>query len=95
VGASALPNTPLRVVLVDSVDQPWFEGRFERLDGFDTVSRWFERDLLLLDQQRWDEFEQLWGEIRGLGLRLQRPATEELVNEFLLRVQDDRAWFRY
>ena len=82
-------------ILVYGIDQPWFLGRFEPLGGFEAVRGRFERQLYLLEQKDWAAFEELWAELCGLGLTLERPGTGEVASEFLLHIQGQDAWFRY
>ena len=82
-------------IVVHGIDQPWFLGRFEPLGGFEVVRGRFERELHVLEQKDWAAFEELWAELRGLGVTLERPRTGEVAGEFLLHIEGEDAWFRY
>ncbi len=82
-----------------SPDQPWFFCGFEATPAFDAVRPLFERELRVL-QNPGGEFdvaawEEAYAEIDWLGLRLVSIGGEEEIADFVLHVQDRKAWFRY
>ncbi len=85
----------LGLIDVRSFDQPWYEGEFTPLQGFSLVKPYFDKDLVLLEQEKWDEFEQLWDDLRSTGIVIENTHTGQRVSDFILHIEGSRAWFRY
>ncbi|THV27328.1 hypothetical protein [Glycomyces paridis] len=79
-------------VTIDGNDFPWLHGVFEPLEGFEAVRPLFERSLRLLEEERYEEWESAYGLIDG---RLTFDSPDGPVAEFLLHIENDRAWFRW
>lgn len=79
-------------IAVDKSDFPWLEGAFEALPGFEAFAPGFERSLRLLDAEENEEWEAVY---TGLVRELSLHAPEGPVAEFLLHIEDGRAWFRW
>ncbi|MFF9817425.1 hypothetical protein [Streptomyces sp. NPDC014006] len=79
-------------VVVEEADFPWLRGRFAAGPAFGSVRALFERELALADDEDWDAWERVWDDIsRTVTLH----APDGPVAEFLLHIEDDRAWFRW
>ena len=76
-------------------DFPWHDGTFDPAPVFEEVRPLFDRELALLNADRMDEWETAWGAIAALGLRLEPMAAGSDVNEFLLHIEGQRAWWRH
>ncbi|MEU3841394.1 hypothetical protein AB0E88_15350 [Streptomyces sp. NPDC028635] len=79
-------------VVVEEADFPWLRGRFTAGPAFGSVRGLFERELALADDEDRDAWERVWDDIaRAVTLH----APHGPVAEFLLHIEDDRAWFRW
>ena len=76
-------------------DFPWHNGTFDPTPAFEDVRPLFDRELALLNAGRMDELELAWKEFAALGLRMRSVATGADINEFLLHIEGQRAWWRY
>jgi hypothetical protein len=83
---------PVGDILIDDADFPWLSGRFTAGPGFAGVRELFARDRALVEEERWQEWEEAYDEIRR---RVSLIAPSGPVPEFLLHIEDDRAWFRW
>ncbi|WP_449060343.1 hypothetical protein [Planomonospora algeriensis] len=79
-------------ILIEDADFPWLSGHFTPGPAFAEVKPLFDRDLELMEEQRWDEWEEVYEEIRKA---VSMVAPSGPVAEFLLHVEEDRAWFRW
>lgn len=79
-------------ILIEEGDFPWLSGRFVPAAGFAKVKPLFERELALPEEEEWDEWDSVVGEINE---KLQLVAPAGPVAEFLLYIDDERAWFRW
>ncbi|CAL9606897.1 hypothetical protein [Streptomyces sp. enrichment culture] len=73
-------------------DFPWLNGRFIPTPAFGEVKPWFEESLALLDAEEYEKFDDTYDRI-ATALSLEAPAGP--VAEFLLHIEDGRAWFRW
>lgn len=73
-------------------DFPWLSGRFVPTAGFAEVKSLFTRELALTEQEAWDEWDSVIGEINDT-MHLVAPTGP--VAEFLLHLDGERAWFRW
>jgi hypothetical protein len=55
----------------------------------------FEEELKLLDADRMDEWETAYERITSLGLQLIDMKDKKSIDEFLLHVRGNEAWFRF
>lgn len=88
-------DTLLGSLEVQELDFPWVRGVFIPTVAFDAVKHLFERELQLLEDEAWDEWEVVYAEITALNLRLVDLASEQVIDEFLLHIDGRDAWFRY
>ncbi|GGL33580.1 hypothetical protein [Planomonospora parontospora] len=79
-------------IIVEDADFPWLRGRFAPGPAFAGVKPLFDRDLELMEEQRWDEWEEVYEEIRK-AVRMVAPSGP--VAEFLLHIEKGEAWFRW
>ena len=79
------------------VDQPWFICSFSPTAAFEEVKPLFDRELELLNagDSEEDAWEEIMGQIDALKLRLTEAENGNNIEEFLLHIQNDEAWFRY
>jgi hypothetical protein len=80
-----------------SIDQPFGVYRFEPTPDFEGVRPLFDEELRLLNTRRSTsrEWEEASERIEGLGLTLVSPDEAQIIDDFLLHIDGDRAWFRY
>jgi hypothetical protein len=83
---------PVGDILIDDADFPWLSGRFTAGPGFAGVRELFARDRTLVEEEKWQEWEEAYDEIRR---RVSLHAPGGPVPEFLLHIEGDRAWFRW
>ncbi|WP_424216897.1 hypothetical protein ACN20G_32885 (plasmid) [Streptomyces sp. BI20] len=83
---------PLGEILVDEAEFPWLRGRFRPGPAFAEVAPWFARSLAVLDAGEYGRFDEEYAPIAAT-LTLRSPTGPAA--EFLLHIEDDRAWFRW
>ncbi|MET9906886.1 hypothetical protein ABZZ74_08655 [Streptomyces sp. NPDC006476] len=84
---------PVGEILIDDADFPWLSGRFTAGEAYDAVRDLFLRELALAEQDDdWEEWEAAYDEIRR---RVSLSSPDGPVPEFLLHIENDRAWFRW
>ena len=76
-------------------DFPWMFCKFEPCDSFTEIRALFEEELRLLDREDWVAWEQAYEKIRELSLQLMNVKEDCEIEEFLLHIDGDEAWFRY
>ncbi|MGW8063780.1 hypothetical protein ACVV2G_16240 [Streptomyces ziwulingensis] len=82
-------------ILIDDADFPWLSGRFGAGPAFGAVQELFARELDLAERDDEDHrvrWEAVHAEIER---RVRLVSPDGPVAEFLLRIQGDRAWFRW
>ncbi|MEU6210189.1 hypothetical protein ACIA6E_01925 [Streptomyces sp. NPDC051815] len=79
-------------VVVDEADFPWLHGRFVPTPAFDEVKPWFDESLALVEAEEFERFDEVYDRIAHT-LSLVAPSGP--VAEFLLHIEDGRAWFRW
>ncbi|MFI5798509.1 hypothetical protein [Streptomyces sp. NPDC051677] len=79
-------------IVVDEADFPWLSGHFTAGPGYDAVEPLFTRELALMEEEDWQEWEAVAVEIRR---RVSMTSPRGPVPEFLLHIEGDRAWFRW
>lgn len=82
-------------ITIDGGDFPWLEGAFEALPGFAEFKPLFDCELELINAdlpERVPDWEEVYAKIQD---RLSLYDPDGPVAEFLLHVEDDRAWFRW
>ena len=83
-----------------STDFPWVNCKFEPLPAFENLRPLFSEELRLLDAGLGDgdqveKWEAAYNRITSAGLRLFDVEKEDYIDEFLLHIDGDEAWFRY
>lgn len=90
-------DTLLGVLSIELRDQPLFGCQFEPTPAFDAIKPLFDEELSLVNQNRLSEED--WGaayeKIDALGLTLVSLDGREVLNDFLLHIEKNSAWFRY
>jgi hypothetical protein len=79
----------------DGSDFPWFYCIFKATEAYQDIKPLFDRELELIEMEDWEQFEQIYQQIRDLGLCLVEKDGETVVTDFLLHIEGDSAWFRY
>ncbi|MGW2563053.1 hypothetical protein ACWCXB_28165 [Streptomyces sp. NPDC001514] len=79
-------------IVIEEADFPWLHGRFEPGTAYSVVEPLFSRSLALAEAEEWEAFDDAYEEITR-AVSLVSPSGP--VAEFLLHIQDDRAWFRW
>ena len=79
-------------IVIDDADFPWLHGRFDPAPAFGEVKPWFDESLALLEAEEFERFDDAYGRIAD-ALSLVVPPGP--VADFLLHVEDGRAWFRW
>jgi hypothetical protein len=78
-------------ITIDDIDFPWLEGGFEPLPGFEAFKPLFDRSLELVDDHP-EAWEPVYAQI---ATRLELHSEHGPAAEFLLHIENDRAWFRW
>ncbi|MDH6129955.1 hypothetical protein [Kitasatospora sp. GP82] len=79
-------------IVIEETDFPWLCGRFLPGPALPDLEPLFERTVTLSDAEDWEEFDVVYEKIRQ-AVSLVAPGGP--VAEFLLHIQDGRAWFRW
>ena len=78
------------------LDQPFINCKFEPAEAYADFKPLFDAELQELEKDEdLDHWQRLYQKIFDLGLRLESEDGSEQINEFLLHIQDNEAWFRY
>lgn len=85
----------LGILTLDDVDQPWFYCHFEPTEAFEEIKPLFDEELHLLEADEMDAWDKVYEAILSLGLRLQSLDDNTAIEEFLLHIDGNQAWFRY
>jgi hypothetical protein len=76
-------------------DQPFFFCKFTPTEAFQEIKPLFDEELKLLNDQAMEEWEKAYAVIDALGLRLESPVGGVTIDQFLLHLNGEEAWFRY
>ncbi|MGW6061925.1 hypothetical protein [Streptomyces sp. NPDC055189] len=87
LNGSALMGT----IIVDEADMPWPCGRFPPEPGFNRFRPWFDKANASIEAEEFERFDKTYDRIED-ALTLLPPSGP--VSGFLLRIDQDRAWFR-
>jgi hypothetical protein len=89
-------NTLLGIITHDPLqdDWPWQRGSFAADDGFASVKHLFEKELLVMRERRYQEFDKTWEEIEAVGLRMQVVETGEMFSVSLIHIEGTKASWR-
>jgi hypothetical protein len=83
-------------VYVTDADFPWLKGRFVPEDEFENVRALFEEELALVDRQGEldvQKWESIYRQIANSVTLIKPDGTPAA--EFLLHINDNKAWFRW
>ena len=81
----------IRRITIDGSDFPWLEGAFEPLPSFEEFKPLFDRSIELINDGA-DEWESVYTQIES---RLELHSEDSPAAEFLLHIENERAWFRW
>ncbi len=84
----------LGVLTLYKVDQPFFYCRFEPSLEFEKWREKFETLSNMSDAGRWEEVEEIDEELSS-GLKLVDHTNGQEIDDLLLHIFGDEAWFRY
>jgi len=85
----------LGVLTRGSLDTPFVFCEFVANSPFSKYQAMFAKELALLNSDQMAPWEQAYSEIDALGLVLEpNDATSELITEFILHIDGNKAWFR-
>ena len=84
----------LAELLLTEVDQPWLFCSFQPAVAYSSVAAFFANDAALLKSGDYDAREAAMEAIDSLGLTLVNTSSGESFSEFLLHIQEGKAWFR-
>lgn len=79
-------------IVIDGANFPWLHGQFLPRPAFAEVKPWFDESLALVEAENFERFEDSYTRIAG---SVSLVAAAGPVAEFLLHIEDDRAWFRW
>ena len=77
-----------------TADFPFIFGSFEATPDFAAHAPLFAEELRLMNEDRMDEWELAYDRIDDLGLRLIPTDGSEQIEELILHIEGDEAWFR-
>lgn len=77
------------------VDQPFFHCSFEPTQIYQCYKPLFDSEIALLEEDDMEAWEVEYSKIDELGLLLKPKGSGEIINDFLLHIEGDTAWFRY
>nr|BAU09329.1 hypothetical protein [Streptomyces roseoverticillatus] len=85
-------STLIGTIIVDDNDMPWLHGRFFPESAFGQFKYWFDEVNALVEAEEFERFDDAYDRIED-ALTLVSPSGP--VGEFLLHIDQDRAWFRW
>ncbi|MFJ5294613.1 hypothetical protein [Streptomyces sp. NPDC088348] len=85
-------NILVGTIVVDDPGMPWQRGRFSPEPAFSQFKPWFDEINALVEAEEWQRFDGVYDLIEG-ALTLESPSGP--VTEFLLHIDQERAWFRW
>ena len=88
-------DTILGKLTLYEVNQPWFNCKFEPTESFAEVKHLFDKRLNMMDTADAEEWEEADIQFDAMNLRLVYESSGEEIDELLLNIKDDEAWFRY
>lgn len=76
-------------------DFPWHYGDFEPTDDFQAVAELFETELAALESSKGPgDWDAVYDIISNPGLRLEPYGPGKSINNPLIHIQGDKAWWR-
>lgn len=88
-------NELLGVLRSYEVDFPWMHCKFESTNEFEIIRPLFETELIVLESEDIEKWEESYKPIEELNLILLDTDKSEIIENFLLHIQGDEAWFRF
>ncbi|MGW1195669.1 hypothetical protein ACWD4B_07365 [Streptomyces sp. NPDC002536] len=85
-------GTLVGTITIDDADMPWLRGRFLPEPAFGRFKLWFDEVNALVEAEEFERFDDAYDRIEN-ALTLMSPSGP--VAEFLLHIDQDRAWFRW
>ncbi|MFC8125764.1 hypothetical protein [Streptomyces sp. NPDC057302] len=85
-------STLVGTIVIDEPGMPWQRGRFLSEPAFSQFKPWFDEINALVGAEEFERFDDVYDLIEG-ALTLESPSGP--VAEFLLHIDQDRAWFRW
>ncbi|MFD9793709.1 hypothetical protein ACFWXK_22490 [Streptomyces sp. NPDC059070] len=85
-------STLVGTVHVEDSPMPWLRGRFVPEPAFSLFKSWFDEANALVEAEEFERFDDAYDRIED-ALTLVSPSGP--VADFLLHIDQDRAWFRW
>ncbi|MEV6537318.1 hypothetical protein ACGFWD_42860 [Streptomyces sp. NPDC048448] len=85
-------STLIGTITVDEAGMPWQHGRFLPEPAFSQFRPWFDKVNAIVEAEEFERFDNAYDRIES-ALTLVSPSGP--VAEFLLHIDQDRAWFRW
>ncbi|HEY0428549.1 MAG TPA: hypothetical protein VGC76_12280 [Pyrinomonadaceae bacterium] len=76
------------------LDFPWAICKFEATEEFQKIKPIFDEELKLSESEDFEKWKEVYKQIESLNLKLISAEDERIIEEFLLHIKDDEAWFR-
>ncbi len=80
---------------VHTLDQTYFYCKFEATEAFQPFKSFFEEELKLLNDEDFEVWDKFYNQITNFNLKIVKCESEEFIEDFILHIQNDEAWFRY
>ncbi|HVE55475.1 MAG TPA: hypothetical protein VNB22_01515 [Pyrinomonadaceae bacterium] len=74
---------------------PWINCKFEPTEAFQAIKPLFDEKIEFLESGDFENLEAADKQLENLAIKLVNLEDGKIVNEFLLHIQGDEAWFRY
>ncbi|MEV4502853.1 hypothetical protein [Streptomyces klenkii] len=85
-------STLVGTITVEDADMPWLRGCFLPSAVFNRFKPWFDEVNAIIEAEEFERFDDVYDRIES-ALTLVSPTGP--VTEFLLHIDQDRAWFRW
>lgn len=76
-------------------DFPWINCKFEPTEAFQAVKPLFDEEVRLINDEDMENWETVYLRIDELNLKLINVENDNVIDDFLLHIENDEAWFRY
>jgi hypothetical protein len=87
-------ETLIGTLKVSDHDMFWFDAQFESTEAFEPYRALFAEGQSLTDEEQTDDWGLWLDKTNKLGMSLVRLRDAEIASEFILYINDDRAYFR-
>lgn len=78
------------------MNQPWFNCNFYPTPAFQEYRPMFEKLSELSEEEDWMAFEEFYElEFMPMHIYLHEQPSGVIIKEYLLHIENGRAWFRY